>query len=770
MKRKTLRTVGIMKTRCSWLMLLLVGLYGVAAKEVLDATRVDSNGDDRILTPQNNRNGWVNPEDLTPMPQCIAQQDPSYWLSTMSTCTGKRCTRHFGAICTHHQWLIQTSCLSTAFSSDVVKTYFPYCSRSILAKAQLYQWIRGVTGRTWLVDIGDANELQDLSPASLDKGYAAVSVEQSAPTCLTGSVSDLTMEPFQHVLASCSFTSTTQHTGRADRPWEYREGLKSMVALDFETVGYNLTGSSIEYGYYFDKECFCRTFTINPEEICPRSERLEWTQEHLWVRATCGPTSLPSNWTDSLKVTGFDYVPIEDWHWPTFVMDIGKRVTGLVQHCATDACGIDSSGYCKVKRTVSRTCICHNMSFETCGGSCQDFETRINYVNWLHDLCGHVQDWRGLPDNWLHMAAPTALDMIPWQWTIKPSDNWSKCPLNIWKIGSFVLVNVATFLVAVYGRGAEIHGLAPRFPRLPYPSSWFAKGILIAALQLLANLVNASLLQATMGYDDIPVIQLMFLWCSMPRPAWMASLLIGLQPFDTIDFSVAKSSLFAEIILQTLSAYYMVLTVNYGLKHNFYFRSLKGAERGQSARLMYTGALLWIMVTTVALFWLIRATRRMNSVPGSGSDNVLKRQGSIRTMSKIAEKLMAKVDNLCIWLGEELENYWMEKSKFRGMRETSPFISRERNYATMHRSLPVRGRDHSKELAKIYVVTTMSMALLWFTQWIFWIGFIGLSSQEFCISRLELLTAVGTFFSLTSTALSLAGPKVVPSWKAAETS
>ncbi|KAF2690498.1 hypothetical protein K458DRAFT_439447 [Lentithecium fluviatile CBS 122367] len=573
-----------------------------------------------MLTPQDNRNGWINPEDLSPMPQCIAQQDPSPWLSTMTGCTGKQCTHHFGAICTHHQWLTQASCLSTGFSSDI-----------------LYRWIRDMTGRTWLVDVGDANELQNLFQGSLSKGYAAVSVTQHAPTCLKGSVSALSMESFQHVMASCSFTSTTQHTGRADRPWQY--------------------------------QCFCRTFTIDTEkEPCSGPGHLNWTQEQLWIYVTCGPTSLTNNWTDSLR-----------------------RVTGLVHHCATDACGLDSSGYCKVKRTVDRACICRNINFETCGGSCQIFETRIAYVEWLHNLCSDVQDWRGLPENWRglpenwrQLAAPTALDMIPWQWTIKPSNDWNKCASNEWKLGSFILVNAATFLAALHRRGAGFHPFAPRFPRLPYLSSWFSTGMLIAALQLLANLVNVILIQGTLGYEDIPVTQLILLWCSMPRLAWLTFLLIGLQPFDVIDFSAAKSSLFAEIIFQALSAYYMVLTVNYGRKHNFYFGSLESAERGQSAKIMYAGALLWLVISTVAFVWSIRVARRMNRVTGSG--------------------------------------------------ETSSLVSGERNYTTMYGTLPVRSQDYlscQKELAKLYAITAMNMLLLWFAQWVFWGGFIGLSAEEY---------------------------------------
>lgn len=73
----------------------MAGVHGVAARgislpinnsifetnispaEALHTAAVNSNGKGRTLTPQNNYNGWVNPEDLAPMPQCIAQQDQS---------------------------------------------------------------------------------------------------------------------------------------------------------------------------------------------------------------------------------------------------------------------------------------------------------------------------------------------------------------------------------------------------------------------------------------------------------------------------------------------------------------------------------------------------------------------------------------------------------------------------------------------------------------------------------------------------------------------
>ncbi|KAF2489754.1 hypothetical protein BU16DRAFT_575396 [Lophium mytilinum] len=756
-----------MRIYSPWLVLLTAAVCGVTAKEVIHTASLNFDGAGHNLSSQNNRGGWVNPEDLTPMPQCIAQQDQSTWLSAMTQCTGKRCTSHFGVFCTHHQWLTQLSCLSTAFSSDVIKGYLPYCSRSVLAKAQLYVWVREHTGRTWLVDVGDANELQNLSPASLAEGYAAVNVMYKAPTCLTRSVSALSMEPFHRVMASCSFTSTTLHTGNAARPWEYSGSLRSMIALDFETVGYDLTHHRIGYGNYFDKECFCSAFTIDPlQEPCSGPGQIDWTKERLWINATCGPMSLPDNWMDRLKTTEFAYIPIEDWHWPTCVTDMPKQVTGLTDQCATDACEIDSNGYCKVKRAVDRACFCHNISYRSCGGSCQIFETRIDYVKWLHGLCGSVQDWHGLPDDWRHLAVPIPSDMVPWRWTIQPSntsdnapitlpgsiESTEKCASNEEKLGSFALINIATFLAAYLGRRTGLHRITRSFLWHPHPWGWVSTGLLIAVLQLLANCLNAFLVQSTFGYEDTPVFQLMLLWCSMPRPAWLPILLITSQPFEAMNFSAAASSLLAEMILQLLSSYYIIMTVDYGLKHNFYFADMEGVERGTSAKTMYAGALLWFLIIGVAFVQLWRTIPIMNRLTGSGNLDLPKWQRSTQRASNNAEEPWAYSNEHRTRSGEN-SAHW--KTKSRTLEETS-LMSDKGGIHKSYGTLPTESQidwASQKAFMNLHVVTAISMLLLWIAQWLFWGGFISLSSEEFCPPRLGILTAVWIVFSLAGAAI-----------------
>ncbi|KAJ5405357.1 hypothetical protein N7465_006641 [Penicillium sp. CMV-2018d] len=697
------------------------------------------------------------------MPQCIAQQDQSTWLRAMTKCTSKRCTSHFGFICTHHQWLTELSCLSIAFSPDVIEGYLPYCGRSVLAKAQLYQWIHTITGRTWLVDVGDGSGLQSLSPDSLAEGYADVGVIHNAPTCLSDSVSASLMEPFQHVMASCGFTSTIQHTGNAARPWEYSERLRSMIALDFQTVGYDLVQRRISDGDYFDKDCFCNTFNIDPnKEPCSGSGQLDFTKERLWINATCGPTFLPENWADTLKTTQFAYIPIEDWHWPKCVADMPEQVIELTDQCATDACEV--GGYCKIKRAVDRACFCRNINYDSCGGSCQIFETRIDYIKWLHDICGNAQDWHGLPDNWRQLAVPTTLDIIPWHWKLKPFNDsditnnpclgearaTEKCASDESRLTSFALVNLATFLVvALSQRTGIVRRIARRFPWNSQPWPWIVKGILIAALQLFANLFNILIIQQTPGYEKVPVIQILLLWISMPRPTWLTILLIGVPTFGDLKFFAAGSSIFAEVILQFLSAYYLLMTVHYGRKHHFYFGGMDGAERRGPAKAMYAGALMWLIIVSVVIAQLIRAIR-MNRLPRPVFDTP-DCQGGKQTTSK-NEELMDYLDESCIRLmgSRGSEETPLLRSEGRDPEET-PLIKSKGGDHTDYGTCSVEGHDDrvsQKSFVGLYAATVISMLLLWIAQWLFWGGFIGLSAEEFCPPQLGVLTAIWTVFSL----------------------
>ncbi|KAK2685590.1 hypothetical protein QWA68_014994 [Fusarium oxysporum] len=590
--------------------LLIAGVPGEPL--TTDSTHDASSGDDD-LSILKNRGGWVNPEDLAPMPQCIAQQDQSAWLDAMTKCTRHRCTSYF-IFCTHYQWLTELSCLSAEFSPSIVKRYSKYCSRSILAKAQLHHWIQTTTGRNWLVGVGDTNSLQSLSPKSLTDGYASIDVANRAPACLRESPSAGTKETFDNVIGSCSFTATTQHTGNAARPWEYNSRRNSMTSLSFDTASYDLTSSHIPAGEYFDKACFCNTFAMpQHEEPCSTSSPKDLETQRRWMNKTCGYT----------------------WHEP---------------------------------------------------------------------------------------ARLQPRDMIPWRWRIYPRfpEEDAKCPSNEWKLMSIGLVNLVTFFAILRANKARQSDSTNSRLLFYNPVRWILGGVLLGCIHLLANLANATIVQATPGYEDVPAIQLMLLWCSLPRLVWLPISAHGTKNSGFQDMTSSMSAMFAEAILQAFSFYHMCLTVNYGRIHDFYFGALSRATRSPFAALMFGGALVWLFVVAMMTVPVIRM---------------------IRTRGKLSEK----EDGVS---GADAKE-WMRPKEEERLLPKSHTRSEGHNYGTLPaevESLDSSMRRHSR----LHMAIAMGVPFLWLAQWLFWIGFIGLSSHDFCLPSLETLTGVWLVSSLGS--------------------
>ncbi|KAH7080629.1 hypothetical protein BKA63DRAFT_506804 [Paraphoma chrysanthemicola] len=729
-----------MKITHPWAALLTIG--------AIDALRPASTGiqdESYSITPLVNRNGWVNPEDLALMPQCIAQQDQSTWLDAMTRCTNRQCTRHFGVFCTHHQWLTQLSCLSTEFSPDIITQYLPFCSRSILAKAQLFHWIRTITGRTWLVEIGDAYGLQTPSPSSLMRGYTAIGVTDKAPACLTESVIESTTETFRHAMASCGFTSTTQQIGNAARPWEYRESQGTMVALGFETAGYDLTLRSIADGDYFDKVCFCETFTADMKTEHCAVPGLASTKERLWLNATCGPEFMSADWTNGLQTTTFAYIPVENWRLPKRVTAVSPRVPGLVDRCTTDACEPDSDGYCKVKRAVDRACFCQSMSYDDCQGPCRLFETRIDFVEWLHGLCGQIREWHGLPKHWHQVAAPTPTEMIPWQWRVTYSSDRRHTKTSStrvttkWKLASVFLINSATLIAGLYAQKYRCYDA--------YSRGWLVPGYGIAALQLAANWINASLVQLTAGYDNISIIRLALLWCSMPRLTWSIILLATARPFRNTTLFTIASCVCAEVILQALSAVSMMQTISYGLEHDFYSQGMTRLRAEPAAQYMFAGAAIWLLVIVVTSPFLWQAARSLFAQPESELSLVLMRDTAKISPSNSTSTL--KDD----WLRfeERLASYWLHEKRCEP--EEAPLTSADDQPYGGYGTLPPKYTDNctivmGSAMVRLTLVAITSMLLLYIAQGIFWVGFIDLSAGDYCPPKLGLLSAIWALASV----------------------
>jgi hypothetical protein len=128
-------------------------------------------------------------------------------------------------------------------------------------------------------------------------------------------------------------------------------------------------------------------------------------------------------------------------------------------------------------------------------------------------------------------------------------------------------------------------------------------GPVMAALQTFANGINALVIQATPGYENVSIKTLMMLWYSRPRLAWLIVGMVAFQADEAMYLSCAATTLTAEIILQLLSAYTMGSAANYARAQKFYTNANGNlaAPRGSDAMLMYGGALTWLIVVAFSL-------------------------------------------------------------------------------------------------------------------------------------------------------------------------
>ncbi|OAL42865.1 hypothetical protein IQ07DRAFT_606332 [Pyrenochaeta sp. DS3sAY3a] len=661
-------------------------------------------------TTQENHGGWVNPEDLLPLPQCIAQQPHEAWLGAMTQCISHGCTRHFGIICTRHEWLVRLDCLSESFGPEVVAPFYALCNRSVLAKAQLYSWIRTVTARNWLVNAGDSVDVQNLSWSPLALGFETTEVSIAAPMCFRNSHVAATQEKFENVLASCSFTAETQSIGNSRRPWEYDQNSHSMVALSFDTASYAATMHHIPEGEYFDKKCFCDTMAPDISDgTCPNGPgKLSYTKEVLWIHALCGANYLPQNWTTGTKTTDYTYIPRWEFKWPVCVGDFPRRTLELKERCASEACAIDDQGYCRPVPAIERACVCRNIRYESAKGSCHELEGRIDYVNWLQGLCGNEEDWNGLPYDWQRLAVLTAGDLIPWNWTLEPQRSLmstprirdDECLSTNWKGVNLVAINIILALAVIYIDKGALHK-SPLNPILhKIPQQWYKKAFAIVAISLLANWFNSLSVQSTPGYEHMKLSQLMFLWGTMPKSTWLWIFILGNKPVENLDITAIMAFICSEIILVCLGAWYILVTVFYGLQHNFYFGGLTGVENGGWALMMYFGAATWVFLALWVLTRLVRS----------------------RAYLKAQEHIDARVD--------ALRDEWQDKCHFIDAQILEQLTGQpcKSDRTPLNWEIYVQKRSRER-YGSVSLMIIAALGFSWIAQSFLWAGFIGFSSN-----------------------------------------
>ena len=331
-------------------------------------------------------------------------------------------------------------------------------------------------------------------------------------------------------------------------------------------------------------------------------------------------------------------------------------------------------------------------------------------MNWLHSLCGGVDGWNGLPGNWTRLAAPLTEELMPWSWRIKPSkeEDRGNCADREWKLGNLIWLNIALLFAATFSKTImppSVRG----FISFPETWSWFYTGFTVAVLQLVANFHNASNIQNTAGYSDVPVLRVFLHFCTIPRVTWLPVLLVAgsVQPIGALHLSAAAAAFFAEMVFQCLSSYPMLTTVRYATRHNLYFTDLSKVQRGDSAQLMYYGALLWVVILMTSFAFMIWKRIAM-------AEAMEKRNAPYSSTPKSSDSGTA----CCREDASEHTALLGRKG-----------IRYEEGYGTL--PLECNADIASPGSVAQYYLVLLCMILLWAAQWLFWTGYVTLSAEEY---------------------------------------
>jgi hypothetical protein len=134
-------------------------------------------------------------------------------------------------------------------------------------------------------------------------------------------------------------------------------------------------------------------------------------------------------------------------------------------------------------------------------------------------------------------------EIIPWDWYIQAASNQDiQCYSTSAILGSFALVNILVGIsTLILGRRTIVKKLTCGYLGKPGSAGWPVMALISVALNMLANLVNALLVQHTPGFEAVPIGALVLFWSTRPRIAWVATALITVENEKSMYFSLGAS-------------------------------------------------------------------------------------------------------------------------------------------------------------------------------------------------------------------------------------
>ncbi|ORX98877.1 hypothetical protein BCR34DRAFT_142503 [Clohesyomyces aquaticus] len=340
------------------------------------------------------------------------------------------------------------------------------------------------------------------------------------------------------------------------------------------------------------------------------------------------------------------------------------RGTRSITACSAKKCTMTfffGTGCMGTNTLVDKSCFCTDRLDGNGCSKCSGPRARTQYLSWLNSTCGDIKNWHGLPENWtseipdlylMYVGDTTEpstsnhFDSVSYGYPCKStpasatcnstySTYWSPpsgtfCPTFETDVWNQNIYNATEAAVATFqytkktyspwftttgrydpsldaGLYLDINGLC----RSVYPPNekFCGSGAKHSQLVLWASTkcdppvpIAALMIKHAPGFGGVNVGQLILLWCTRPRLAWMIIALIPFQASNEIYFSVASSTLVAEVLLQVLGGYYMGVATNYARRQKWYgVGRLTGTAKGRDAMVMYAGSVMWLSVIVIAI-------------------------------------------------------------------------------------------------------------------------------------------------------------------------
>jgi hypothetical protein len=416
-------------------------------------------------------------------------------------------------------------------------------------------------------------------------------------------------------------------------------------------------------GLAVDTTCVCGNYTRGD---CTQSCKTDLSQYLFssWINATCGNLSsniIPSNWSDSFNFSDLIVVTSAVTDSPdllpscmTLLVDQGlskpscdgdqEWLSCVYPGNIRDLIPYPVSSIYGVYSFMDKDCACSSMEYgKICNSTCSSWWNRAAMVTWMGDICG----LSGLPSNWKDLLHVQDYELMPWATAIQPSGSGehSSCPSAAESLAVFAAVNLAmAILIPLMGRRTFVQRITMGLLGKTHSRGWLLTGPIGLGLHIASNAINAYITRKTPGYESVSIGALILLWCTRPRLAWMIAVLIPWQAEEAMYFSVAASTLLAEVVLQLFAAYTMGKAVQYGRAQRFYKRhAFDGAPHAEDALLMYAGAVLWLVVIFFAILACFYVILDLSKLLGNTWSRVI---GKVKDVQMNASRSVAMLDDI----------------------------------------------------------------------------------------------------------------------------